>query len=158
MIKSSPMSNPALGAMQPTPLHRLQQEVNQRLGDYLIQMQKFERLMKSMLASMTLQGTPETWEVNRKAQADEWQDKTLGTLVKAFVGDSSDHFIRPQDKDVPNEPVEEDVQSLRVTHRINASPEYLARTKAALNALKSQRNELVHHLLDKFTLEDEASC
>lgn len=113
--------------------------------------------MKSILAHHELAGTVQTLEAQRAARVEKLADKTLGTLVKALfdsyaVADGYERDLLPDDT-TPT-----DRASMAFSHRVTMEPQRLAETKAAVEELVAMRNQLVHHLIDRFDLWSDDGC
>lgn len=127
------------------------------LGRCLLRLQQYERLMKTLLAHHELVGPVHTLEAQREARAEKLADKTLGTLVKALfdtyaVPNGFERDMLPEDK-TPT-----DRSSMALSFRMTMAPEQLARTRAAIEELVTLRNDLVHHLIDRFDLWTDVGC
>ena len=135
----------------------LQREVQRLMGRCMLRLQQYERLMKTILAHHELAGPVETLEAQRSARVEKLADKSLGHLVKALfdtyaVADGYERELLPEDK-LPTDRI-----SMAFSHRVTMEPERLARTRAAVKELVAMRNELVHHLIDRFDLWSEDGC
>ena len=139
----------------------LQLEVQQKLGRCMLRLQQYERLLKSMVASMAVEGPFEQLEAKRAGQVASASDKSLGTLVRMFTGS---HLIStPTDgEEAPGDPSSggksPDVAWASMRFNISMSPERYAQTTAGLAELVALRNDLVHHLIERFDVFDENGC
>lgn len=136
---------------------QLQREVQRLMGRCMLRLQQYERLMKAILAHHELAGPAESLETRRAARVEKFADKTLGTLVKSLfetyaVPDGYERELLPDDE-VPT-----DRASMAFSHRITMEPQRLAETRAAIEELVAMRNELVHHLIEKFDLWSHEGC
>ena len=140
----------------------LQHEVQRQLGRCMLRLQQYERLLKAMVAGMAVAGPPEQLQDVQDRQAVGMRNRTLGTLVGMFteqhlaaasadiqVGPDEDKGASGQSSDVP-------WASIRFT--ISMSPERHAQTKAGLVELVNLRNDLVHHLIERFEISDADGC
>ena len=90
------------------------------------------------------------------------RNKTLGTLVGTFTGDrltaaSSDVEVGPNDG-INSGGESPDVAWASIRFNISMSPERYAETTAGLAELVALRNDLVHHLIERFDISDENGC
>lgn len=135
----------------------LQRDVQRLLGRCMLRIQQYERLMKAMLAHHELAGPVETLEVQRSKRIERLSDKSLGTLVKALfetyvVPDGFERDLLPDDK------VATDRISMAFSFRMSMAPDRWAQTKEAVEDLVAMRNDLVHHLIDRFDVWSEDGC
>ena len=145
-------------------LSQIQHKVQHKLGACLIQIQQYERLLQSMLAISKVHGNPETVETNQAARVSDLRSKSLGQLI-------NEHLLKevvvnaPDDSD--NDRVDTDAEErvlatgqpyFGVRLQISMTPEKLENTSQALEEMRSTRNDLVHHFLDKFSLKSEEEC
>ena len=143
--------------MTEDPRPALQQDVQRRLGRCMLRIQQYERLMKAMLAHHELAGPVDTLEVQRSTRIEKLSDKSLGTLVKALfetyvVRDGFERDLLPDDK------VATDRISMAFSFRMSMAPDRWAQTKEAVEDLVAMRNDLVHHLIDRFDVWSEDGC
>ncbi|MCV2355361.1 OST-HTH/LOTUS domain-containing protein [Paucibacter sp. B2R-40] len=135
----------------------LQREVERLLGRCMLRLQQYERLMKSILVRHTIAGSVGEIEAKGAARVDAFADKTLGTLVKALF----DSFVVAEGSDlpVPNDAsIVENGSSFVMRHRISMTKERRAQTKSAVEELVKLRNELVHHLIERFDVQGIDGC
>jgi hypothetical protein len=139
----------------------LQREVQRNLGRCMIRLQQYERLMKAMVANMAVEGPPEQLQANRDKQVACANTKTLGILIGKFTGS----YLSPAVSDGTTEPVDDaadqEVPSqgwFRMRHQLVIPLERYEQTTQALTKLVAMRNELVHHLLERFDLGLDAGC
>jgi hypothetical protein len=131
--------------------------VQRLLGRCLLRIQQYEVLLKAMLAHHEVAGPVDTLDAQRTARADKLSDKSLGTLVKALfktyvVPQGFEREILPEDK-TPTDRV-----AVAFSFRMEMPPEHRSRTKAALEELVDLRNQVVHHLIERFDLRTEEGC
>jgi hypothetical protein len=67
-------------------LEVLQQNVQRHLGRCMLRLQQYERLLKSMVATMAVEGPLEQLQAKRAEQVASMSDRSLGTLVRKFTG------------------------------------------------------------------------
>lgn len=135
----------------------LQREVQRLLGRCMLRIQQYERLLKAMLAHHELAGPVETLQGQRSTRIEKLSDKSLGTLVKALfetyvVPDGFERDLLPEDK-VPTDRI-----SMAFSFRMSIAPDRWAQTKSSIEDLVAMRNELVHHLIDRFDVWSEDGC
>jgi hypothetical protein len=143
--------------MEADPRPALQREVQRLLGRCMLRIQQYERLMKAMLAHHELAGPVESLEGQRSNRIEKLSDKSLGTLVKALfenyvVPDGFERDLLPDDK-VPTDRI-----SMAFSFRMSMAPNRWAQTKEAIEDLVAMRNDLVHHLIDRFDVWSEEGC
>ena len=140
------------------PLAPLQHDVQRKLGRCMLVLQQYERLIKSMVAHMETGGAPEQLLTNLEKQVGCASKKTLGTLVGIFtdniltsaVADALDNAAG-----IDADDNEASAPYFRVKFQMSMTPERHEQTRTALAELVSMRNDLVHHLLERFNLWQE---
>lgn len=143
--------------MTEDPRPALQRDVQRLLGRCMLRIQQYERLMKAMLAHHELAGPVDTLEVQRSTRIEKLSDKSLGTLVKALfetyvVPDGFERDLLPDDK------VATDRISMAFSFRMSMAQDRWAQTKEVVEDLVAMRNDLVHHLIDRFDVWSEEGC
>jgi len=140
----------------------LQHEVQRKLGRCMLRLQQYERLLKAMVAGMVVAGPSEQLQAVQERQALSMRNRTLGTLVGMFTEQhltaaSADIQVRPdEDKGANGQSSDASWASIRFT--ISMSPERHARAKAGLVELVNLRNDLVHHLIERFDISNADGC
>lgn len=140
--------------MNKAPSTELQRNVQRLLGRCMLRLQQYERLMKAILAHHELAGPVETLESQRSARVEKLSDKSLGTLVKALfetyvVPEGFERDLHPEDKTPP------DRISMAFRYSVSMTPERWNQTKTAVEELVAMRNDLVHHLIERFDVWTE---
>jgi len=126
-----------------------QRDVQRLMGRCLLRLQQYERLMKAMLAHHQLGGTMDQLEAQREARIEKFSNKSLGTLVKELF--ESYVVVEGAEKPVLDDAkVPTDRISMRFQFRMEMAEERRAEVKAAIDDLVLMRNELVHHLIERF--------
>ena len=128
----------------------------------MLRLQQYERLLKTMVAGMAVKGPIERFQAAQDQKLVDMRTKTLGTLVGMFTG----NHLTPALSDVeagPDDDTGTGVQSIDVAwasirFNISMSPERYAQSKDSLAELVALRNELVHHLIERFDIFDENGC
>lgn len=140
----------------------LQHEVQCKLGRCLLRLQQYERLLKAMVANMAVAGPLDQLEALRDRQTVSMRNKTLGTLVGMFTeqhltaASASDQVAPDEGTDAKGQSFDTPWASILFT--ISMSPERHAQVKAGLVELVNLRNDLVHHLIERFDISDADGC
>jgi hypothetical protein len=138
-----------------------QLKMQQKLGRCMLRLQQYERLLKSMVAGMEVKGPPEQLQSVRARQEAGAKGKSLGTLVRMFTGS---HLISAPSKndteggDTSAGGESSDAPSVSMRFKISMSPENYAKTKGELAELVALRNDLAHHLIERFDISEESGC
>lgn len=143
-------------------LKALQYEVQRKLGRCMLRLQQYERLLKTMVAGMAVKGPIERFQAAQDQKLADMRTKTLGTLVGMFTGNHltvafSDVEARP-DYDTGSGIQSVDVAWASIRFNISMSPERYAQSKDGLAELVALRNDLVHHLIERFDIFNENGC
>lgn len=123
----------------------------------MLRIQQYERLLKVMLAHHELAGPVDTLEVQRSERLGKLADKSLGTLVKSLF----ESYVVPDgfEKDLlPEGKTPADRISLAIAFRVSMEQGRWEETKKAIEELVSLRNDLVHHLIERFDVWTEEGC
>lgn len=135
-----------------TCLAELQRAVQLKLGGCLLRLQQYERLLKAMLANTDLAGEPAQLRALRDARMASVHRATLGGLVSLFTGG----YLLAEDGDSPAADTDDKFPGDRLwfsfQQRMEMSAERHEAITAELKELVDLRNELVHHLLERFDL------
>jgi hypothetical protein len=148
---------PTIGLMTHDDLPDVQREVQRLLGRCLVRLQQYERLMKSILAHHELSGPLHQLEAQRVERLESFATDSLGTLVTAMF----ESYVQVEGTerrvlDADKAPTDKVSFGFRVSMQM--PQERFEQTKASLKALVNLRNELVHHLIDKFDLWSSEGC
>jgi hypothetical protein len=143
-------------------LKALQHEVQCKLGRCMLRLQQYERLLKTMVAGMKVKGSVERFKPLQEQKLAEMRNRTLGALVGALTSDhitvaTSEVDVDPVDCTSPGGQ-DIDVPWVSVCLSISMLPERYAQTKDGLAELVALRNNLVHHLSERFDIFDENGC
>ena len=158
------MPDNTLLANTPISIPQIQHEVQRKLGACLIQIQQYERLLKSMLATSKVQGNPETVETNQAARVNDLYGRPLGQLINehllkdVLVNAPHDSDGDVEDADAERRVLATGMPYFKVRHQIFMTPEKLESASQALKEMRSTRNDLVHHFLYRFSLKTEEGC
>lgn len=133
-----------------------QREVQRLLGRCLLRVQQFERLLKALVASHEISGSPKTLEKNQRARIAEASDKTLGTLIGRLFGNC---VVREgfESVDRSPEPLTEPA-SFAFVLRLTLSQMDYDKLKADMRELVALRNSLVHHFIEQYDLWTVEGC
>jgi hypothetical protein len=142
-------------------IEEAQLKMQQKLGRCMLRLQQYERLLKAMVASMAVEGSLEELSAARARQEAGARDKSLGTLVRTFTGihlasAPSEGERAPGDTNSGGQSA--DVAWASMRFNISMSPERYAQTKEGLAELVALRNDLVHHLIERFDISEESGC
>ena len=139
-------------------LAELQRAAQLKLGGCLLRLQQYERLLKAMVANTDLAGEPAQLQALRDAQVASVHKTTLGGLVSLFTGG----YLRVEDESAPAQETDDKSPGDRLwfsfQQRMEMSAERLEASTAELKELVDLRNELVHHLLERFDLGQRDRC
>lgn len=142
-------ANPNPGS---TRLAELQRVVQHKLGGCLLRLQQYELLLKAMVANMDLAGEPAQLQAVRDERVAGVQRTTLGGLVSLLTG----NYLGAESDSAPTESDATSPSSSTVwfsfQQRMVMSADRYEAIKAELKVLVDLRNELVHHLLERFDL------
>lgn len=141
-----------------TRLAELQRAAQHKLGGCLLRLQQYEQLLKAMVANTDLAGEPAQLQALRDAQVASYHKTTLGELVKRFTGG----YLRAEDEFAPAQETDDKSPDDRLwfsfQQRMAMSAERHESITAELKELVDLRNELVHHLLERFDLGQLDHC
>jgi hypothetical protein len=127
------------------------------MGRCLLRLQQYERLMKALLASHELGGPVDELQAVHAARVEKFADQTLGQLVRALfesyvVVEGAERSVLDDSK-VPTDRV-----SMSFQFRMEMDPERRSKVKAAIEDLVRMRNDLVHHLIERFDVWTDEGC
>lgn len=139
-------------------LAEVQRAVQHKLGGCIWRLQQYERLLKAMLANAELAGEPAQLQALRDARVASVHKTTLGGLVSLFTGG----YLRAEDESAPTRQTDDKAPGDRLwfsfQQRMEMSTERLEAIAAELKELVDLRNELVHHLMERFDLGQLDRC
>jgi hypothetical protein len=127
----------------------------------MLRLQQYEQLLKAMVASMVVEGALEKLNASRAPSEISASKKTLGALVEIFTGTRliatpTTAEAEPVDSISGGQPA--DVAWASMHFSIAMPPQRHAQTKAALTELVALRNDLVHHLIERFDISKGSGC
>ena len=142
-------------ADQPQP--ELQRDVQRLLGRCLLRLQQYEKLLKTLLAHHEIAGPAHELQSRLAARIEDFQTDTLGTLVQSLFEsyievEGTERAILDDDKTSAQTVV------IRFRSSMQMSEDRREETKSALKELVVLRNDLVHHLIDRFDFWSDAGC
>ena len=139
-------------------LAELQRSEQHKLGGCIWRPQQYERLLKAMVANTDLAGEPAQLQTLRDARVASVHKTTLGGLVSLFTGG----YLSAQEESAPAQEPDDKAPGDKLwfsfQQRKVMSVERHAAITDELNELKDLRNELVHHLLERFDLSQLDRC
>lgn len=129
-----------------------QHEIERQLGRCMLRLQQYELLLKKMLSSMATEGPMEELQLVQDQRTAALHSRSLGMLVREFL----DHHLRLSEAEPPAAKTgAPDVPYASVHVTLSASPEKAAQIQAGLAELVALRNDLVHHLCERFDLSSD---
>lgn len=136
-----------------------QREVQRKLGRCLIRLQQYESLMKALLAHHQLSGTSDQLKANRDKRVEEFSRQSLGQLVGSLTSSYlAVENTASEETPAPDNGPEGHLPWLSIRLSLSMTPERHAETEADLRELVTLRNELVHHLLEKYDIWSLDGC
>lgn len=140
-------------------LPELQRAMQFKLGGCLLRLQQYELLLKAMVAHAEVAGPPAQLEALRDEQIAGAQRKTLGSLVgmltEGYLSSADSHATTKDDAE--NDPPS-DGAWFRTRYRMVMDVKRYETTRAELKELVDLRNDLVHHLLQRFDVSHLEGC
>jgi hypothetical protein len=144
-----------------TGLQVLQHEVQRKLGRCMLRLQQYERLLKALVASAAFEGPVEELSAVRARQVAGASDKSLGTLVRMFTAShltSEAPTGEAGASGASNGDKSPDAAWASMRFGISMPPQRHEQTKAGLAELVALRNDLVHHLIERFDISNDSGC
>jgi len=140
---------------QPSPeITDAQHLIQQGLGRCLLRIQQYEKLLKRVVAHISVEGSVEAILKLQQDKVDAVQNKTLGQLIRVLT----DGYLAASEPAEVDEPPTDQASWVRFQSRMLLSEERYQKTKSALSELVSLRNLLVHHFIDRFDLWSLDGC
>lgn len=128
-------------------------EVLRKIGRNMILFQKFEYLLKYIVANGNFSGHASEIENLKAQQAKAVSKQTMGTLIGQYLENSNPDYEEEQsESNGLTEPF------MSFTFRTECDSIYYETKKEALARVVAERNELVHHLLPLFNPKSLESC
>jgi len=144
-----------------TGFQALQHEVQRKLGRCMLRLQQYERLLKALVASSALEGPVEELSAVQARQVAGASDKSLGTLVRMFTAshlmpEASRGEVDARGASKGDKSPDATWASVRFS--ISMPPQRHEQTKVGLAELVALRNDLVHHLIERFDISNDSGC
>jgi hypothetical protein len=142
-------------AQRPQP--ELQHEVQRLLGRCLLRLQQYEKQLKALLAHHEVVGPVHEQQSRLAARIEDVRTDTLGTLVKSLL----DSYIEIEGAEraiLDDDKISAQTMSIGSRVSMQMSEDRREETKYALKELVILRNDLVHHLIDRFDLGSDNGC
>jgi hypothetical protein len=131
---------------------RIRDAALRAIGRNLVNFQKLEHCLKALVRTESLAGPMSTLNGKAATRVSKTSQYTLGRAVQEWLRISTpDQTASPQTQDL-FEPW------ISVSLELPIDSEGLASHTKALEALASERNDLVHLKLARFNFESEAEC
>jgi len=147
------MTEPLIVTESEQALIKVRDEVLRKIGRNLVNFQKIEQLLKSVILSSRISGHPTAHEKFHKQKSDEIHSQPMGKLVKKFI----DHItLENSESTTSDSQINEPYLSFSLSFTTDAA--YIESKKETLKSLVDERNHLVHHLLLKLDLLSIESC
>jgi hypothetical protein len=144
--------------MTDSELQELQATVHQRLGRFLLRVQRYEMLLKALVIDSVSFGTVETTRLNQQKRKELFGNKPMGYLFDEVKNSYLREMGTPK-PELDDEPhVVADRPVFRTRLALELPAEELKQTKARLDAFKDLRNRIVHHFLEDHDLFSQEGC
>lgn len=134
-----------------------QHEVQRLLGQCLLRLQAYERLMKAIVAHHDISGSAQSLDNAQASRLTDIGRKTLGTLVSHLLESFLTTDERRRSAESSVEPLANEHMG-RVRIQIDLPADDFARTENGLKELVLLRNNLVHHFLEWHDLGSLDGC
>lgn len=138
----------------------LKVEVATLMGRCVLGLQQYELGLKQFLSVSMIEGDRETFKTNLEKRKTHYSSRTLGQLIGDFTGQHISIESRNESNSATDDPQLPD--SVRPYFRTKFSfienDEGYQILLDNLASLVDTRNELVHHFLQRFNLNDGTSC
>lgn len=136
-----------------------QHEVQRKMGRCLLRLQQYERLIKALVSDQEVSGIAHQIEEMRQRKGQALANRTLGHLLGVMTASCLSASTSPSDElpsDDPTPPP--DAAWFRMRSFITMTPEAHAQTLVELRELVALRNDIVHHLIEKFDVWTLNGC
>ncbi len=121
-----------------------QDEVLRRVGRNLLLFQQIEGLLKFLLSSHKVGGTPIEFKTRQQKQIDTINKTLMGHLVDKYVSEVlKDAGVEEPDEESP-------VDWITFSFRISVDTEFIETMRGDMKLMTEQRNELVHGFLPRW--------
>lgn len=125
-------------------------EVLRRVGRNLVIFQQAESLLKFLLSNHNVAGTFENFADKHQKHVAKINRTTLGNLVETYKNE----VMQDAGEDTDDGPASGEEAMLRFRFSVNIENEHIESMRAELEAMKDERNELVHHFLPRWQPEN----
>ena len=129
-------------------LNEQQERIILKIGKMMLNLQLFERKLKSLLAARELQGREE----DLPAISQERHASYAKTMLGLLAGELTKKAIRPDDDDEDECEIPPD--HYRISLTFNLAPAEIEEFKQQLKSLVDDRNNLIHKFTEMFSLRD----
>ncbi len=121
-------------------------EVLRRLGRNLVIFQQAESLLKRLLCNHNVAGTFENFADKHQKHVEKINRTTLGNLVETYKNE----VLQDAGEDTAYDPANGEEALLRFRFSVSIEDEHIESMRAELEAMKNERNQLVHHFLPRW--------
>ena len=126
--------------------------VEQKVGRNVLQFQELELKLKALLSLSKIEGTLSELAARLDKRGNKIKSKTMGQLASQYT----DEVLNLQDE-LPQDPDDLKEAFLRFRFWLDLDDELLKSRTKELTELVSERNDLVHHFLQRNILESKES-
>jgi len=134
-------------------LIKIRDEIFRKIGRNLLNFQKIELMLKHLVANGRISGYMSEIEENHERRKKSVHKQMMGNLVGQFFETTfSELDDSPQSTNELKEPY------LSFSFNVNADADFYEHKKQALKLLTDDRNDLIHHLLQRFNTDSIESC
>lgn len=141
-------------------LKYLRAKIERSIGQCLLQLQRYELGLKHFLSTTVVRGNTETLKDHQEARKVHFSNKTLGQLIGDLTGEylvtssPDEDFSTPADESLENPKLSE----FHFRFSMPLTEERHEALRAELSEIVLIRNELVHHFLEHFNLNEVSGC
>jgi len=132
-------------------LQKAKNEVQRKIGRNMLMFQHMEQMLKYLIAHGHIHGDQDTLEENLKRRKDSVSKKTMGQLIGDFMENAHGEMT---EIDAPDK----SKIHLSFQFKIDCDEMYFDKRKKELASIVAERNDLIHHLLPRFSLASTDSC
>jgi hypothetical protein len=134
-------------------LKQLQSDAMRKLGRNVLLFQEIERLMKFLLLNSHLEAGPRGLSPETLKRQSLIRDKSMGEVRKLFF----EELFAPEEGDSENDAALSEIR-IRTTVRFSKGDgEQFLRNQERFSAMNIERNDLVHHFLDRCNFQSAES-
>ena len=147
-------------SLEPT-LDQLQREIQRKLGRNILRLQQYEYLAKQLIVGHKVSGcSPEDVEHRLAGRHTKYSTQSLGPVIdelkKSYLATTSQDATNANFQGNGDE--KDDAIVFGYLHQLQFSPERYAEVCTELEELRSLRNDLVHHFIERFEFGNAAGC